>query len=483
MMAQYAMNQNYAYPAGYPPVPMYPPQGAFMPNAPQVVTPFVPVTMAQPEPEEEVDPAEIVEMKCDRSYNLNSMLATNIAQSDYFKSLLEVKRFDDMLDEIWNSVEHLEPMALGKARMPSTAFTILYRLFTMRLTSTQLQRMLDYKENALTRGLGFLYLRFVHPPDKLWDWFEKYIDDTQKFQPGGVKEEKSMGEFARAVLEDMKYYGTLFPRIPVLISREIKKKILIHDTTKGQSRDHESFRGDLEVGRQYQALYSDGKYYDVVINAIQDDGKFLVTWADYGNQDEIEIGAFKKPESSSSSSSSSSDRKNRSRSRSRGRSSRSRSRGRKGRSRSRSRDRDRDASKDQAGEKNFEQEILRREREAAAATGKDYARKPVGYKKALSLELTVGTARKRSRSPAREDRDRRDRGDRDRDRERRRERRRSPSPPKKKEMSDQAKQQRAKLIAVYGDASSARKPTSDFAAGPSKAKGQGEDLLRLGFQG
>lgn len=65
----------------------------------------------------------------------------------------ELKTFQEVLDEIYNEVDHLgmynayrsdatralEPFSIGKQRMPSTAFCILYKLFTMKLTVKQVK--------------------------------------------------------------------------------------------------------------------------------------------------------------------------------------------------------------------------------------------------------------------------------------------------------------------------------------------------------
>jgi len=347
-----------------------------------------------------------------------------------------------------------------------------------------------------------------------------------------------MGEYIRQLLDDIKYYGTILRRIPVKLARELKKKMIIHDMNKAKAEDNDTVKGELEVGMKCKAKYSDGQYYDVVIDEITKDGKFVVTWNDYGTQDELEQDAFKVDRSSKGGKGGGSSRRSdreRSKSKSKSRSRRSGSRhkskergkkkkrsrsdssegGRKKENKKRSTSRSQSPKRSSARKKSkspdssgadIEKEILRQEREAALAQGTDYARKPVGYKKALSLQLTVGTARKRSRSRSRSrdrgdrdrgdrdrgDRDRgdRDRGDRDRgdrgrdrrDRERDRQaRQRSVSPPRKKELSAAAKAQMAKLKEIYGDASGGKNAKKE-AAGPNRqAKVDSEEVVRLGF--
>jgi len=121
-----------------------------------------------------------------------------------------------------------------------------------------------------------------------------------------------------------------------------------------------NFRNDLDVGTNVQAEYTeDGKtaYYDAVIEELLYNGKFLVYFPEYGNKEEVDIGAMKferKKENSRSRSGSREkgdrrDRDNRRRSRSsdrrdkNGKGDKKRSRSKeKRRSRSKSRDRDRD---------------------------------------------------------------------------------------------------------------------------------------------
>lgn len=35
--------------------------------------------------------------------------------------------------------------------------------------------------NRYIRAIGFIYLRLCYPPQKLWEWFEPYLDDPQEF--------------------------------------------------------------------------------------------------------------------------------------------------------------------------------------------------------------------------------------------------------------------------------------------------------------
>merc|ERR1711979_113944 len=105
------------------------------------------------------------------------------------------------LEEIHKAVDHVEPWMSGNARGPSTAFCLLFHLFTLNLKSMQIKNLIDYKDSSYVRAIGFLYLRYVCSPKELWDWFEPYLNIHEKFSPSppgtnGMKE-VTLGEFTR----------------------------------------------------------------------------------------------------------------------------------------------------------------------------------------------------------------------------------------------------------------------------------------------
>ena len=42
----------------------------------------------------------------------------------------------------------------------SSAYCLLFKLFTLKLTRRQVQAMLDHVDSSYIRGLGFMYIRF-----------------------------------------------------------------------------------------------------------------------------------------------------------------------------------------------------------------------------------------------------------------------------------------------------------------------------------
>ncbi len=152
---------------------------------------------------------------------LDRVLCTNILSSDYFKELYSLKTYTDVVDEIYNQVDHVEPWMTGNCRGPSTAFCLLYKLFTMKFSAKQMKALLDHGDSPYIRAIGFLYLRYVGEPKTLWGWFEQYVKDDEEFAPGSNGRMTTMGVYVRDLLLNQYYFDTLFPRIPVPILRQI----------------------------------------------------------------------------------------------------------------------------------------------------------------------------------------------------------------------------------------------------------------------
>lgn len=152
---------------------------------------------------------------------LEKVLCMNILSSDYFKELYRLKTYHEVIDEVYNQVDHVEPWMTGNCRGPSTAFCLLYKFFTMKLTVKQMQGLLNHGDSPYIRAVGFLYLRYVGDPKTLWGWYEQYVKDDEEFAPGSNGKKTTMGVYIRDLLLDQYYFDTLLPRIPVPILRQI----------------------------------------------------------------------------------------------------------------------------------------------------------------------------------------------------------------------------------------------------------------------
>lgn len=91
------------------------------------------------------------------TFNLENVLRQNILSSDYYKGTCsELSNCSDIVDEIYESVDHVEPWMSGNARGPSTAFCLLHRLFTLKLSAKEVKGMLDHKDSPYIRAVSGL---------------------------------------------------------------------------------------------------------------------------------------------------------------------------------------------------------------------------------------------------------------------------------------------------------------------------------------
>uniref|UniRef100_A0A023GJY8 Pre-mRNA-splicing factor 38 n=1 Tax=Amblyomma triste TaxID=251400 RepID=A0A023GJY8_AMBTT len=184
----------------------------------------------------------------EKTMNLNNLILTNILSSPYFKvNLYKLKTYHEVVDEIYYNVQHLEPWEKGSRKtsgqtgmcggvrgvgaggIVSTAFCILYKLFTLKLTRKQLVGLMNHCDSPYIRALGFMYIRFTQPPADLVDWYEPYLDDEEELDvKAGGGQVLRIGDMLRHLLTKLEWFATLFPRIPVPIQKEIERRLALH---------------------------------------------------------------------------------------------------------------------------------------------------------------------------------------------------------------------------------------------------------------
>lgn len=131
----------------------------------------------------------------------------------------------ELVDEIYNEVDHVEPWMSGNARGPSSAFCLLFRLFTMELDDGNIKHLIHHRDSPYIRALGFLYVRYVRDPKEFGRWFDPFIRDDESFAPGPCGREVTMGAFVRDLILDQYYFETIFPRIPEVTRRALADRI------------------------------------------------------------------------------------------------------------------------------------------------------------------------------------------------------------------------------------------------------------------
>ncbi|CAE1311243.1 PRPF38B [Acanthosepion pharaonis] len=146
-------------------------------------------------------------------------------------NLYELKTYHEVIDEIYYKVSHLEPWEKGSRKtagqtgmcggvrgvgaggIVSSAFCLLYKLFTLRLTKKQVIGLITHRDSPYIRALGFMYIRFTQPPQELWDWFEAYLDDEE-----GVALGPASGSEEASCTSDSRVIGLLVPKYEAIAS-------------------------------------------------------------------------------------------------------------------------------------------------------------------------------------------------------------------------------------------------------------------------
>lgn len=108
----------------------------------------------------------------------------------------------------------------------SSAFCLLYKLYTLRLTRKQLNGLLNHTDSPYIRALGFMYIRYTQPPADLYGWYEEYLSDEEEIDvKAGGGQLITIGQMVVQFLTKLDWCGTLFPRIPVPIQKQIQSKL------------------------------------------------------------------------------------------------------------------------------------------------------------------------------------------------------------------------------------------------------------------
>uniref|UniRef100_A0A7E4VDW9 Pre-mRNA-splicing factor 38 n=1 Tax=Panagrellus redivivus TaxID=6233 RepID=A0A7E4VDW9_PANRE len=169
--------------------------------------------------------------------NLNPLVLENIVSSTRSSTKSTIT---------WVNVKHLEPWergtrksqgmsgffqvrGVGAGGIISSAFCLLYKLFTLKVTRKQLVSMINSTQSVYLRGIGFMFIRYTQPPADLWAWYAPYLDDDEEVDPrSGGGEKMEVGQMIRTLLTKLDWYGTLFPRIPIPIQKDIDNRLREH---------------------------------------------------------------------------------------------------------------------------------------------------------------------------------------------------------------------------------------------------------------
>jgi hypothetical protein len=246
------------------------------------------------------------------TFNMNPMLIESIRLSDYFWDLAKQETFAQVMDQIYYNIEYVTPWVPGthkamratgmqsavrgvsNAGTPGTAYTMLLKLYYMRLTRTQVTAMINHPDSAFIKAMGFLYLRVgclaADGFKDLWTWsapphrhqarrtlarapwhrtrrcpsgprrgrcgspvpgrtrpcgrFEPHLDAKDALMIDGTPATATtIGQFCRRLMTDQDYFGDRLPRIPVLVQRAIDASLKEKDEGGARGARDERERG------------------------------------------------------------------------------------------------------------------------------------------------------------------------------------------------------------------------------------------------
>lgn len=345
------------------------------------------------------------------TYNFPALVYQKVVESEYFKCLYVFKTFDRVVDEVYNKVSYVEPWARGTTKTPSSAYCLLVKLFTLRLTEVQVKTLLDHGDSTHIRALGALYARYALPRLDCWKWLGEYADDLETFAPGlDPNDRLTFGDYCAKLLTQPQYYTTPLPRMPVNDERLVRVQLVLHEERVERGRRQSKYVGTekLAPGATVSAIYDDADPNaarwlpaDVVECVEPYDGapdgtlpEYVVEFHQTQERLKVKLGMIDLP------------------------------RKHKNRDRSRRRDRDRDRDRDRSrrrrrnhdeprlpredgepvlGGRDILADVVQKERDSAVAgTKSDVLRKPVGFNIALiTSDRESYRKRSRSRSPQR----------------------------------------------------------------------------------
>lgn len=68
---------------------------------------------------------------------------------------------------------------VGGGGIVSTAYCLLYKLYTLKLTRKQVVGLITHQDSPYIRALGFMYVRYTQTPQDLLNWYYDYLDDEE----------------------------------------------------------------------------------------------------------------------------------------------------------------------------------------------------------------------------------------------------------------------------------------------------------------
>lgn len=89
------------------------------------------------------------------TYNIETVLRKNIVDSEYWRNTCaKLQTWEEIVDQIFYDVDHVEPWMSGNARGASSAFGLLYRLAQIQPSEEQVEALLTHEDSCYIRAVG-----------------------------------------------------------------------------------------------------------------------------------------------------------------------------------------------------------------------------------------------------------------------------------------------------------------------------------------
>jgi pre-mRNA-splicing factor 38B len=256
----------------------------------------------------------------DRTFHWHPVLLRNTIHSSYFvKCCRELKDWNTIIDEIYCEVKTMDTFASNAAggskqhqqSTPTTAFCLLLRLLTLRMTEHQISLTLKHPDSPYIRAIGFLYLRYVCPPERMVEWIEPYllVDDEEGQEIKVDRTTIPLGKFVRRIFLHNDYFGaTPLPRLPASVEAPVHTMVRHAECAAERGIQHyknaDRMQRFTSVGTTVMALYGDSEtpatWYRAIVDRVlhRDDltnrtykyPRFIVTFPEYGNTETVRLG-------------------------------------------------------------------------------------------------------------------------------------------------------------------------------------------------
>ena len=213
-----------------------------------------------------------VEFANPKTFGFSAIFHSHVVESTHFKTLLAMEHFEDVVEEVNQFVDTVEPYLLNSGTTASPMSCCVGRFMHMGLQRRQLKSLLENDDNVFIRCAGFLIVRFGLPPEQMWNWVGEYILDTDPLRTSKDAEgATTVGQFVEQLLTQERYFATVLPRLPMTAKRQLEVKLAQVDQLRKRA---EANRRHLEVYRQpgvrVEASINDGDWVEAEVVELQD---------------------------------------------------------------------------------------------------------------------------------------------------------------------------------------------------------------------